>query len=377
MPLGAPASAPPNVSVTFEPVPFAALPGWDEDDTLAALRAFRRSAKPIEAVAKIASTKTSLASPGLLAAGRAALALPEAELSPSQAKAFFEQYFEPYRVVHDGPAGLLTGYYEPVISGSRTRTEIFNIPVLRRPADLENLVAEWERGALAHGLTHARRTASGLEPYATRTEIEDGVLAGQGLELLWLSDPVDSFFMHIQGSGRIRFANGEMVRVTYNGKNGHPYTSIGRYLIDAGLFPADQMSLDALKEWLSADSQRGREVMRQNKSYVFFRELEGAEGESPLGTQDIPLSDGRSLAVDTAFHAIGTPVYVSAPTLTHATPAGGFARLMIAQDVGSAIRGPERGDIYFGSGDEAGRLAGITKHPGNYYVLLPRQADVS
>jgi peptidoglycan lytic transglycosylase A len=377
MPLGAPSSAPPNVAVTFEPVPFAALPGWDADDTLAALRAFRRSAKPIEVVAKIASTKTTGASPALLAAGRAALAIPEAELSPSRAKAFFERYFEPHRVVHDGPAGLLTGYYEPVIAGSRTETETFNIPVLRRPADLENLVAEWERGALAHGLTHARRTASGLEPYATRTEIEEGALAGQGLELLWLSDPVDSFFMHIQGSGRIRFADGEMVRVTYNGKNGHPYTSIGRYLIDAGLFPADQMSLDALKEWLSADAQRGREVMRQNKSYVFFRELKGSEGESPLGTQDIPLSDGRSLAVDTAFHAIGTPVYVSAPTLTHATPAGGFARLMIAQDVGSAIRGPERGDIYFGSGDEAGRLAGITKHPGNYYVLLPRQADAS
>jgi membrane-bound lytic murein transglycosylase A len=168
-----------------------------------------------------------------------------------------------------------------------------------------------------------------------------------------------------------------MVRVTYNGKNGHPYTSIGRYLIDAGLFPADQMSLDALKVWLKADADRGRDVMRQNKSYVFFRELEGEEADSPLGTQDIPLSDGRSLAVDTLFHAIGTPVFVSAPTLTHATPSGGFARLMIAQDVGSAIRGPERGDIYFGSGDEAGRLAGITKHPGSYFVLLPRQTAVS
>jgi membrane-bound lytic murein transglycosylase A len=367
--------------VSFEPVTFSALPGWEQDDPLAALKAFRKSAKPIEAVAKLASatTKTTRAPEALLAAGRKALAIAEADLTPSAAKAFFEQHFTPHRVVHDGAEGLLTGYYEPVIEGSRTQTAKFNIPVLRRPADLENLVAEWERGALAHGLTHARRTPSGLEPYATRSEIEQGALAGQGLEILWLADPVDSFFMHIQGSGRIRFPDGEMVRVTYNGKNGHPYTSIGRYLIDAGLFPADQMSLDALKVWLSADAERGRDVMRQNKSYVFFRELEGEEAGSPLGTQDIPHSDGRSLAVDTAFYAIGTPVFVSAPTLTHATPAGdaktgGFNRLMIAQDVGSAIRGPERGDIYFGSGDEAGRLAGITKHPGSYYVLVPRQA---
>ena len=379
MPLGASTSSAPRLSVSFEPVTFAALPGWEQDDTLAALKAFRKSAKPIEAVAKLASatTKTTRAPEALLAAGRKALAIAEADLTPSAAKAFFEQHFTPHRVVHDGAEGLLTGYYEPVIEGSRTQTAKFNIPVLRRPADLENLVAEWERGALAHGLTHARRTASGLEPYATRSEIEQGALAGQGLEILWLADPVDSFFMHIQGSGRIRFPDGEMVRVTYNGKNGHPYTSIGRYLIDAGLFPADQMSLDALKVWLSADAERGRDVMRQNKSYVFFRELEGEEAGSPLGTQDIPLSDGRSLAVDTAFHAIGTPVFVSAPTLTHATPSGGFNRLMIAQDVGSAIRGPERGDIYFGSGDEAGRLAGITKHPGSYYVLLPRQAPAT
>jgi membrane-bound lytic murein transglycosylase A len=363
--------------VSFEPVAFSALPGWEQDDALAALKAFRRSSGPIEKVSKLAATKTARAPEALVALGRKALAIADADLTPAAAKSFFEQNFVPHRVVHDGAEGLLTGYYEPVIEGSRTRTDRFNVPVLRRPADLENLVAEWERGALANGLTHARRTASGLEPYVTRSEIEEGALAGQDLEFLWLADPVDSFFMHIQGSGRVRFPDGDMVRVTYNGKNGHPYTSIGRYLIDAGLFPADQMSLDALKVWLKADPDRGRDVMRQNKSYVFFRELRGEEAESPLGTQDIPLSDGRSLAVDTLFHAIGTPVFVSAPTLTHATPSGGFARLMIAQDVGSAIRGPERGDIYFGSGDEAGHLAGITKHPGTYFILLPRQTAVS
>jgi membrane-bound lytic murein transglycosylase A len=226
---------------------------------------------------------------------------------------------------------------------------------------------------MAHALTHARRTSNGVEPYATREDIERGALVGLGLELVWLADAVDCFFMHVQGSGRIRFEDGSSARITYDGKNGHPYTSIGRYLIDLGHFSADAMSLDALKLWLSVDEERGRHAMWQNKSFVFFRELAGNEAESPLGALSIPLSEGRSLAVDTAFHALGTPIYVAAPSLTHATPANGFHRLMIANDVGSAIRGPERGDIYFGSGPEAGALAGITKHRGWFFVLLPRE----
>jgi membrane-bound lytic murein transglycosylase A len=234
-----------------------------------------------------------------------------------------------------------------------------------------NLVEESQRGALADSLTHARRTADGLVPYATRAEIEQGALNGLGLEFLWLENPVDVFFMHIQGSGRIELDDGTSVRISYDGKNGHPYTSVGRYLIDNGLFPSDQMSLDALKEWLDAHPEQGRRAMWQNASFVFFRELSGREAESALGVLDIPLTPGRSLAVDAGYHVIGTPVFVAAPELTHATPPRGFQRLMIAQDVGSAIRGPERGDLYFGSGDEAGKLAGVTKHPGRFVVLLP------
>jgi membrane-bound lytic murein transglycosylase A len=296
--------------------------------------------------------------------------------TPAAAKTFFEAAFVPHRVVHRGAEGLLTGYYEPVLAGSRARSKEFCFPVYRRPADLVNLVGEAERGALADGLTHARKTAQGIEPYATRADIENGALEGQGLELIWLADPVDTFFMHIQGSGRIRFPGGETIRITYDGKNGHPYTSVGRYLIDAGLFAANDMSLDALKVWLAADPERGRRVMQENRSFIFFRELEN-EDDGPLGALEIPLSSGRSLAVDTGYHAIGTPVYVSAPTLTPWAAANSFARLMIAQDVGSAIRGPERGDIYFGSGDEAGRLAGTTKHAGRFFVLLPREPATS
>lgn len=375
MPLGARTSELAGLDVTLEPVPFSALPGWDGDDHLAAFKAFVRSAPALGRAPGAAAGKTQVAGVALVAAAKRATETAANISTAADARTFFEQNFVAHRVVHNGAEGLLTGYYEPVLAGSRTRDDIFHIPVYNRPPDLVNLVREEERGALADGLTHARKTADGVTPYATRAEIEDGALEGQALELVWLSDPVDTFFMHVQGSGRIRLPDGTTIRITYAGKNGHPYTSIGRVLIDAGHFAPEDMTLAALKSWLAADPACGRKVMQENRSFVFFRELSD-ETEGPLGALEIPLSDGRSLAVDTGFHAIGTPVYVSAPTLTPWTAATGFARLMIAQDVGSAIRGPERGDIYFGSGDEAGRLAGGTKHPGRFFVLLPREESV-
>ena len=357
--------------VRFDPVSFASLPRWPDDGHLAAFETFLVSARRL--LARDASGDEPRSPSNLLQTCRQALDLAGRGPGNDGARAFFEQHFTPHRVVHANSEGLLTGYYEPVILGSRAETPRFRVPVLKRPPDLVNLVAESERGAKAHALTHARKTAEGLVPYATRAEIEAGALAGQSLVLVWLEDPVDAFFLHVQGSGVIRFEDGSEARITYHGKNGHPYTSVGRYLIDAGLFPADQMSLDALKDFLKADPVRGAAAMRQNKSYVFFRELQGEEGRSALGSMEIPLTRDRSLAVDTRFHAIGTPVYVVSPTLTHTGDPGGFHRLMIGQDVGSAIRGPERGDIYYGTGDEAGAMAGITKHPGNFIVLLPGQ----
>lgn len=359
-----------NTDVTFTPAAVADLAHWVDDDHGAAFAAFLVSSRRLLERARDGLTPAS--PEALLQVARIAVDCSGHVHSNDDARSFFEEHFTPHRVVHADAHGLLTGYYEPVIAGSRTRTETFTVPVLRRPADIVNIVSESERGAKAEALTHARKTASGTEPYATREEIEEGALAGQGLELVWLADAVDAFFLHVQGSGLIAFADGTTARITYDGKNGHPYTSVGRYLIEAGLFPADQMSLQALKDWLREDAQRGVAAMRQNRSYVFFRELTGEAAGSALGAMEIPLSDHRSLAVDTRFHALGTPIYVVSPTLTHAGRADGFYRLMVAQDVGSAIRGPERGDIYFGTGDEAGRHAGVTKHPGNFLVLLPK-----
>jgi membrane-bound lytic murein transglycosylase A len=357
---------------TYIAVTYADVPGWRRDDHVSALQAFLRSCRRVVVTGRTGG-KVGAAPllPAFMATCEAALRLDLVRLTPAAAQAFFETHFIPHRVVHAGINGLLTGYYEPLIDGSRTPTAIFKVPVYRRPPDLVNLVDDSMRGAKGAQLTHGRNTPSGTVPYATRGQIEAGALNGQNLELLYLADPVEVFFMQVQGSGQIRLPDGKLIRVHYDGKNGHPYSSVGKHLIDTGVLTADKMSLDALGAWLRADPQRGAKAMQHNASYVFFRELRGAEASGPLGVNDIPLTDGRSLAVDAGVHPIGTPIFVSSPTLTHATKSGAFERLMIAQDVGSAIKGPERGDIYFGSGPAAGKLAGITKHPGNFFVLLP------
>lgn len=357
-------------TVSYEPIAFTELSGWADDDHAAALKAFLASCPQVIA-GRDGTGKAGEPNLSLRAACEAAQALP-AKAGGAVARAFFERHFQPHRVVHGGMDGLLTAYYEPLLEGSRTKEGRFQAPILRRPPDLVTIVPE-TRAAVAGTLTHARRTAAGLVPFATRAEIEGGALAGQGLEILYLPDPVDKFFLQIQGSGRIRLRDGSVVRVQYDGKNGHPYTSIGRYLIDKGLLAADRMSMGALGRWLKDDIERARLVMNQNASYVFFKEMPpGAEG--PMGAIDVPLVAGRSLAIDPAVHRLGSPIYVSAPTLKPAGHARPFHRLMVAHDVGGAIKGPERGDLYFGSGDAAERAAGGVRHPGNLYVLLANPA---
>lgn len=353
----------------IDPVAFGEVPGWEADDHLAAFKAFAASCPRLLTARRTAGPKAgeARAPAELRAACEAAMALPE-KITRTEARAYFERHFLPHRVVHDKMDGLLTGYFEPVLEGSRTREGKFQSPILKRPVDLVTVVPETQ-AAPATGLTHARRTAAGLVPFPSRAEIEAGALKGQSLELIYLTDPVEKFFLQIQGSGRIRLTDGSTIRVQYDGKNGHPYTSIGRYLIDKGLLAADKVSMGALGRWLKADVERARLVMNQNASYVFFRELP-ADAGGPLGAIEVPLIAGRSLAVDPGIHTLGGPIFVSAPTLIPAGHSRPFNRLMVAHDVGSAIRGPERGDIYFGSGETAGRIAGTTKHPGNFFVLI-------
>jgi len=362
-------------TLSYQPLAFAEVPGWDSDDHAAAFKAFLKSCdRVLAARERPAGDKGQAPLPALIDACTAASRL-SGRLGKEQAKAFFEAHFVANALQHRGPQGLLTGYYEPMLEGSRTPQGPFQTPVYRRPPDLINLVDETQRAQAGLALTHARKTAAGIEAYATRGEIESGALKGKGLELVYLADPVDLFFMQIQGSGRVKLTDGTIIRLHYDGKNGHPYSSIGRYLIEKGLLAADKVSMGALSNWLKADAERAKKVMWQNASYVFFRELKGAEAGAARGAMNSPLTPGRSLAVDTAYHVLGSPIFVRGSDMTHVEKSGTFNRLMIAQDVGSAIKGPERGDIYFGSGAAAGRLAGVTKHAGKFIVLLPKPLE--
>ena len=361
-------------AIAYKPVEFAQVPGWDQDDHAAAFKAFRKSCERVVASARERTAAEKAPSPpAALVAACAAASQLAAPVGKADAKAFFEQHFTANAVAHAGPRGLLTGYYEPLLQGSRTPQGAFQTPIYKRPPDLVNLVDETQRGTVGNAFTHARKTDKGTEPYPTRAQIEQGALKDRNLELVYVADPVEVFFLQVQGSGRVKLTDGSTIRIHYDGKNGHPYSSIGRYLIEKGLLAADKVSMGALKRWLKADPERAKHVLWQNASYVFFRELKGPEAKGPLGAMNAQLTPGRSLAVDTSHYALGLPIYVNGEGMTHVDKAGGFNRLMIAQDVGSAIKGPERGDIYFGSGDAAGRLAGVTKHAGKFIVLLPKE----
>lgn len=375
-PSAAPQQAKRGVKPWYRPVTFAELPGWRRDDHLAAFKTFLGSCQRViargRARARADSKKGPQAPPSdLVTACIEAVRVADEIDTKATARDFFEANFTPHAVVKSGHKGLLTGYYEPVLMGSRAPEGRFRTPIYKRPPELINVVHDTRRGALKAGaLTHVRKTATGTEPFFTRAEIETGALKGRDLELLYLADSVDVFFMQIQGSGRIKLTDGSTVRVHYDGKNGHPYSSIGRYLIDKAMLAADRVSMSALAAWLRADPERGRHVMWQNTSYVFFREIKDAVG-APLGAMRVPLTPARSLAIDPSFHALGTPIYVNAPTLKHLPGVKAFNRLMVGQDVGSAIRGAQRGDIYFGSGDAAAKVAGRTMHPGRFFVLVP------
>ena len=364
---GTPMTPPDTASATapvpglYTPVSFAELPGWAKDDQAAAWVAFRASC---------AAGGAALHRTPLHAVCAAALQQP-ATLDRAKARAFFEQHFVPNRVTGDNAPGLLTAYYEPVVAGRRTPQPGFTVPLHRRPADLVNLVDEADRAVAPGTLTHARIEKGKPVPYATRQQIDEGALVGKGLEMFYVADAVERFFLQVQGSGIIALQDGQQVRIGYDGKNGHPYTSVGRSMIDSGVMGADQMSLETMAQWLRADPARGERAIWQNKSYVFFREM--PEASAPIGVMGVALTPHRSLAIDPAFHQLGLPVYLDAPTIKHITGKP-FRQLMVGQDVGSAIRGRQRGDIYAGSGPTAGKIAGITKHPGHFFVLLPEIA---
>jgi membrane-bound lytic murein transglycosylase A len=360
-----------------EPIAWSDLEGWAEEDYAEAFTTFKRSCRAVVAHAKSARDGRPV-SAALADVCRRALAAPA--LDKDAARAFFEDNLRPLRIAKLGDsAGFLTGYYEPVVEGSRFPTQAFKIPVYHRPGDLVAAKAAKARKgkSLPNGGRVVRRVGKRkAAPYFTRAQIEDGALDGRHLEICWLKDPIDLFFMQIQGSARVRLEDGEMIRLNYDSHNGYPYLAVGRVLIDRGIVPKDEMSMDRIRQSMEANPEEGAALRRQNRSYVFFRIVSLASDEEAVGAQGVPLTPRRSIAVDKGLHVYGTPFFIQAelPIESEAAKTK-FRRFMVAQDTGSAILGPARADIYYGSGDEAGHISGRFKHPGQFVVLIPRALD--
>ncbi len=359
----------------YAPLSWNDVAGWSDDDQLASFKTFRASCAPIAAQNGPAPDDkflgTTLRTP-CKAARRAQIN------DAAAARAFFEQHFVPLQISRLGEdAGFVTGYYEPVVEGSRARSDIYSVPIYRRPSNL--FVRGYNQASPSlpnKGQVFRKIGRRKLVPYYDRGEIEDGKIAGRGLEIVWLKNQTDLLFIQIQGSARIKLEDGSMVRINYDAHNGFPYTPIGRVLIERGIVPKDQMSMQRIREYMEQNPGVADELRRQNKSYVFFREVTLSDKDEAVGAQGVPLTPGRSIAVDKSLHLYGTPFYIDA-TLpiesdTSNTP---FRRLMVAQDTGSAIVGPARADLYFGAGVEAGRIAGRIKNAANFALLLPRELD--
>jgi membrane-bound lytic murein transglycosylase A len=359
----------------YAPVPWAELAGWNEDDHLQAFNAFRASCRPIAAQHKLPTEPKALGI-SLRDPCRAARA---AELSDgANARAFFEAHFLPLRISRLGEGeGFVTGYYEPVIDGSRTQTDVYTVPVYRRPSNL--FVRGVKPGAVGlpnKGQVFRKIGRRKLVPYYDRAEIEDGAIAGRGLEICWLKNQTDLLFTQIQGSARVRLEDGSTLRINYDAHNGYPYTPVGRILIDRNIVPKEQMSMQRIREWMEQNPDGANELRRQNRSYVFFREVQLSDKDEAVGAQGVPLTPGRSIAVDKALHVYGTPFFIEGELPIESeqskTP---FRRLMIAQDTGSAIVGPARADLYFGAGAEAGRVSGRLRHSMRFVILIPKSLD--
>ncbi|WP_192179475.1 MltA domain-containing protein [Mesorhizobium amorphae] len=360
-----------SLSPAFDETSFDRLPGWADDDHPAAFAAFRRSAfhvltKPYRTGA-LGVDFTAFA-----AAYEEARAV--SQPNRSESRSFFERHFVPARIgAEHGGAGLVTGFYEPEVEASPVRTERFSVPLLSRPADLVDIDDANRPAGMDPYLAFARDTPNGPVEFFDRAAIERGALDGKRLEIAWVADKVDAFFVHVQGAARLKMTDGRLCRVTYAAKSGQRFTGPGKVLSESGQIPLEKVTMQSIRAWFKAHPDRVDEILWQNRSYIFFREAAVDDaGLGPIAAAKVPLTAGRSIAVDRLLHTFGTPFYVDAPSLT-AFDAKPFRRLMIAQDTGSAITGPARGDLFAGSGDAAGEIAGVVRNAAEFYALLPRR----
>ncbi|WP_173068195.1 murein transglycosylase A [Sulfurimicrobium lacus] len=349
---------PPAVTVAAPPLQAAAwntVSGWSEDDPAQAWSAFLQSCGAMKqqpawkAVCDMAAVQTA---------------------QPESLRRFFEENFTPYQVTNpdNSSDGLITGYYEPLLNGSRTRTSRFRYPLYAAPADLLVVDLASVYPELKGMRLRGRLQGNRVVPYYSRAEIDNGVAPLKGRELFWVDDAVDLFFLQIQGSGKIRLPGGEMVRIGYADQNGYPYKSIGKALVERGELTLDKASMQGIKDWAKRNPGKLTELLDVNASYVFFRELPN-QLSGPLGALGVPLTAGRSLAVDPRTIPLGAPVFLSTTWPNDAKP---LNRLMLAQDTGGAIKGVVRADFFWGFGNDAGKYAGSMKQAGKMWVLLPK-----
>jgi membrane-bound lytic murein transglycosylase A len=367
----------------LRPTPLRSLAGWAGQDFAATLATFRTTCDPILGAGP--SLRRGLPVPDpLVQVCRKAVAIP-VTASVEQARNFFESNFDAFEVIPNSRAaspagGFVTGYYEPEVAGSLTKTSKFTEPLLALPASHVVRADGVELGAdFPKDLTTALRNANGsYMPYPDRKGIEQGNMGSLTRPVLWVRDGIEAFMIHVQGSARVRLQDGSVLRVKYAGRNGHPYTSIGRVLVNRYNIPPAEMTMQHLKRWVRAAGQKsgepGRELMQENRSYIFFsidRSLR--ENAGPVGGAGVSLTPLRSIAIDRNIWPYGLPYWIDADLPWRSSDVSApFRRLVIGQDTGSAIVGAARADIFFGSGTRAGTLAGAIRHPARFQVLLPK-----
>lgn len=356
------------MSAQLIPIGYQDIPNWENDDHLCAFESFLISAHRM--VEKPYKTRgLGISGIALAGIGKAALACSSAPMTSGQARAFFEAAFQPHKM--NDADGFLTGYFEPVVAASKIRSADFSEPLYLRPDDLIDVTDSNRSTEMDRSYRYARQTNEGIEPYFDRKAISTGALTDRGLELVYLRNKVDAFFIHVQGSAKLNLVNGDTMRVTYAAKSGHPYSSIAKKLCAQLQVPPGEMTADRLKQWMSENPDDLDELLFHNQSFIFFEEVLGSNPDAgPIAAAKTPLIADRSLAVDRELHTFGTPIWLTTqePLPDESKP---LARLMISHDTGSAIVGAARGDIFIGSGDDAGFKAGRVRHGAEMIVLVP------
>lgn len=357
----------------FEPVDFGDLPGVGSDSVLEAWPAFQRSCDRL--IKDQAVTRLGVTAPNRLRQAAAA-ALSSPMVTESTARVYFSQFFSIFRIrprpgKNPYDHGFVTGYYEPEIEASTQRTSEYSEPVRGRPPDLGNDAIVVDTVTYTSSRTNEGR----LTPYWSRAEIDAG--NSPAPVIAWVRDAIELFMIQVQGSARLKFLDGRVMRLAYDGRNGHPYESIGRILVSEGHIPLEQMSLNSLKNWVrmagQAPGEAGRKLLDRNPSFIFFKLVPDiSPGDGPIGGEGVPLTKLRSLAVDRSIWAYGLPFWVSGNLPGEDGFNHDFRRLMIAQDTGSAIIGAARGDVFYGSGDAAGQAAARVRHVVDMFVFLPK-----